>query len=175
MKLDGILLILELIGWFRLLPNIKCLYVNLIELKSWFTNGRDNQYLNIFLRHLDRLYIDCSSIINQKLNEEILVPLLSFVIDKHRFPQLQHLRFIRCKHISSAWSNIHKWIDFIFTHTNENQLKSLRFDFIEKEYEVTDMKTNDEIITMTEPPCVIDIHRFVSENHISFWIEQKYK
>jgi hypothetical protein len=102
-----------------------------------------------------------------------MIPLLSFIIDKHRFPQLQSLRFITCKHISSAWCNIDKWIDFVFTHINEHQLKCLRFDFIEKEQEVTDIKTGDEIITTTDPPCIVDIHRFVSENHISFWIERK--
>jgi hypothetical protein len=102
-----------------------------------------------------------------------MIPLLSFIIDKHRFPQLQSLRFITCKHISSAWCNIDKWIDFVFTHINEHQLKCLRFDFIEKEQEVTDIKTGDEIITTSDPPCTVDIHRFVSENHISFWIERK--
>ncbi|CAF4001138.1 unnamed protein product [Rotaria magnacalcarata] len=166
----------KLIGWFRLLPNIKCLYVDSSELKYWFTNDYNNQYLDSFLRNLDRLYVDCSSIVNINLNEEILVPLLSLIIGKHRFPQLQYLRFIKCKHISSAWSNVHKWIDFIFTHINEHQLKCLRFDFTEKDNEVTDMKADDEIITVTEsPPCVVDIHRFVSENHISYWIERKYK
>ncbi|CAM4815440.1 unnamed protein product [Rotaria magnacalcarata] len=111
----------------------------------------------------------------QHQNEEIMVPLLSFVIDKQRFRQLQCLRFILCKSISSAWRNIHKWIDFVFTHTNQHQLKCLRFDFIEKEQqEVIDMKTGDEIVSLTEPPCIADIHRFVSEKHIAFWIHYKY-
>jgi hypothetical protein len=100
-------------------------------------------------------------------------PLLSFIIDKHRFPQLQCLRFIKCKYISSAWCNIDKWIDFIFTNINEHQLKCLRFDFVEKEQEVTDIKTGYETITMTNPPCIVNIHRYVSEYHISFWIERK--
>ncbi|CAM4911480.1 unnamed protein product [Rotaria socialis] len=96
-----------------------------------------------------------------------MVPLVSFVIDKQRFGQLQCLRFILCKNISSAWRNIHKWIDFVFTHTNQHQLKCWRFDFIEKEQEVADMKTSDEIVTITEPPRIADIHRFVSEKTIS--------
>ncbi|CAF2765928.1 unnamed protein product [Rotaria sp. Silwood2] len=100
-------------------------------------------------------------------------PLLSFVIDKHHFPQLQCLRFILCKHILSTWCNIFKWIDFIFAHINEVRLKCLRFDFIEKDQEVTDIKTGDEIIITTEPPYIVDIHRFISENHIAFWIERK--
>ncbi|CAF4027436.1 unnamed protein product [Rotaria magnacalcarata] len=165
----------ELNSWLRLLPNIKCLYVNSTELKHWFTNHRDNLNLNTVFRQIDRLYIDCSPIVNIDQNEEIMVPLLSFVIDKQRFRQLQCLRFILCKSISSAWRNIHKWIDFVFTHTNQHQLKCLRFDFIEKEQqEVPDMKTGDEIVSLTEPPCIADIHRFVSENHISYWIQYIY-
>jgi hypothetical protein len=155
------------------LPNIKCLYVSSTELKYWFTNARDNQYLNTFLRHLDQLYVDCSPIINLNLNEEIMLPLLSFVIDKHHFPQLQCLRFIMCKHIESAWCNIHKWIDFILTHINQHQLQCFRFDFIEKEHEITDMQTDDKLIISTEPSCIVHIHQFVSENQISFWIERK--
>ena len=170
MKSSGIL---ELIAWFRLLPNIKCLYVSSSELKYWFINGRTNGYLNTLLQHLDQLYIDCSTIINSKLSEEMMVPLLSFVLDQHHFPQLKCLRFICCKHISSAWCNIHEWIDFISTRINEHQLESLRFDFIEEEDEVTDMQTGDEIITTTKPPCIVHIHRFISENRIAFWIERK--
>ncbi|CAF1184488.1 unnamed protein product [Rotaria magnacalcarata] len=165
----------KLNSWLRLLPNIKCLYVNSTELKHWFTNHRDNLNLNTVFRQIDRLYIDCSPIVNIDQNEEIMVPLLSFVIDKQRFRQLQCLRFILCKSISSAWRNIHKWIDFVFTHTNQHQVTCLRFDFIEKEQqEVPDMKTGDEIVSLTEPPCIADIHRFVSENHISYWIQYIY-
>jgi hypothetical protein len=102
-----------------------------------------------------------------------MIPLLSSVIDKRRFPRLQCLRFLDCKHISSAWCNINKWIDFILTHISEHQLKYLRFDFIEKEHELTDIQSGDEIITITEPPCVVDIQRFILDNHISFWIERK--
>ncbi|CAF0813267.1 unnamed protein product [Adineta steineri] len=163
----------QLIGWLRLLPNIKCLYVNSNELQYWFTNDRKNKYLNTFLQHLDRLYIDCSPIINMNLNEEIMIPLLSFVINKNHFPKLQYLRFVLCKHNSSSWCNINKWIDFIFIHINEHQLECLRFDFIEKEQELMDIKNTDEIITMVKSSCIVDIQRFVSEDYVSFWIQRK--
>ncbi|CAF2225399.1 unnamed protein product [Rotaria magnacalcarata] len=114
-----------------------CLYVNSTELKHWFTNHRDNLYLNTFFRQIDHLYIDCSPISNINQHEEIMVPLLSFVIDKQRFRQLQ----------------------------------CLRFDFIEKEQQVIDMKTGDEIVSIAEPPRIADIHRFVSENHLALWIQ----
>jgi hypothetical protein len=39
-----------------------------------------------------------------------MLPLLSFVIDKHYFPQLECLRLIMCKHISSAWCNMRNGI-----------------------------------------------------------------
>jgi hypothetical protein len=143
-------------------------------LKYWF--NYHNQYFDTFLRHIDRLYIDCSSIININSNEEIRIPLLSFIIDKHRFPQLYSLRFIECKHISSAWCNLSKWIDFILIHINEHQLKCLRFDFIEKEHdELTDLQTTDEIIANIESPSIVDIHRFVTDNHISLWMERRQK
>lgn len=160
---------------FDILPNIKCLFLSISELNYWISNGHDNKYLNAFLQRRDRLYIECSSIINKHLNEEVMIPLLSFVLNKRHFPRLEFLRFIQCKHISSAWCNIDKWIDYIFTHINEHQFKHLRFSFIEKEEEVTDMQTDDEIITITDPPCIVDIHRFVSENRISFGIERKFK
>jgi len=102
-----------------------------------------------------------------------MLPLLSFIIDKHYFTQLKCLRFIKCKHISSAWCNIHKWIDFIFTHINQHQLKYLRFDFIENEHEITAMQTDNKLIIITEPPYIVHIHQFVSESQISFWIERK--
>jgi hypothetical protein len=108
------------------------------------------------------------------MNEELMTPLLSFVIDKRRFPRLQCLRFLKCKYTSSARYNINKWIDSILSHINEHQLKYLRFDFLEKEHKLTDIQSGDEIITVTEfSPGVIDLHRFVLENHISFWIERK--
>ena len=87
-----------------------------------------------------------------------MIPILSFVADKRRFPRLEYLRFIECKHISSAWCNLNKWIDFILTHINEHQLEYLRFDIIEKEHELTDIQTGDEIITISEPSCIVDIH-----------------
>ena len=122
-----IFLIAELTGWLRLLPNMTCLFVSTSELNYWITNGHGNQYLDAFLQRLDQLHIECSSIINEHLNEEVIIPFLSFIINKHRFPRLECLRFILCKHISSALSNIDKWIDFILTHVNEHQLKYLRF------------------------------------------------
>ncbi|CAF5044408.1 unnamed protein product, partial [Rotaria magnacalcarata] len=45
----------QLNSWLRLLPNIKCLYVNSTELKRWFMNHRDNVYLNTVFRQIDRL------------------------------------------------------------------------------------------------------------------------
>ena len=50
MKLSNIFLIVELIGWIRLQPNIRCLHVDLTELKYWFTHDCSNQYLDTFLR-----------------------------------------------------------------------------------------------------------------------------
>ena len=129
--------ILESINWLRLLPNVKCLFISSTELKYWFTNLYDNEYLNTFLRNLDQLYVDCSPIINLKLNEEIMLPLLTFATNRDHFPQLQCLRFIMCKHIQSAWCNIDKWIDFIFTHIDQHQLQCFRFDFIEKIEKIT--------------------------------------
>ncbi|CAM4786161.1 unnamed protein product [Rotaria magnacalcarata] len=163
----------QLTGWLRLLPNTKCLFVSTNELNYWITNSRDNEYLDAFLQRLDRLHIECSSIINKHLNEEVMIPLLSFVINKRHFPRLECLRFHECKNISSAWCSIDKWIDFIFTHINEHQLKYLRFSFIENEQLVTDMQTGDETITLTDQSCIVDIHRLVLESRISFWIERK--
>ncbi|CAF4287257.1 unnamed protein product, partial [Rotaria magnacalcarata] len=154
-------------------PNTKCLFVSTNELNYWITDSRDNEYLDAFLQRLDRLHIECSSIINKHLNEEVMIPLLSFVINKRHFPRLECLRFHECKNISSAWCSIDKWIDFIFTHINEHQLKYLRFSFIENEQLVTDMQTGDETITLTDQSCIVDIHRLVLESRISFWIERK--
>ncbi|CAF2178970.1 unnamed protein product, partial [Rotaria magnacalcarata] len=83
-----------LVGWVRLLPNIKCLTCNLTELRYWFSNDLHNQYLDSFLQRLDRLYVNCSCIITREMNEELLTPLLQFLIDKDRLPQLRSLQFI---------------------------------------------------------------------------------
>ncbi|CAF4084801.1 unnamed protein product, partial [Adineta steineri] len=102
------------VAWFRLLPNVKCLYVNSTELKHWFTSDHNRQqFLNTFLARLDRLFIDCEPLINMNRNQEIMLPLLSFIINKQRFPNLKYLRFINCKYISSSWVNINKWVEFI--------------------------------------------------------------
>ncbi|CAM4972006.1 unnamed protein product, partial [Rotaria socialis] len=149
----------ELCSWLRLLPNIKCLDVYLTELKYWFNTDANNPYLDSFLRRIERLYVECSDVINAKMNEEIMEPLLLFLIDKHRFPQLRCLRFMNCKNISSAWNNIEHWIDFILTRASEHQLACVRFDFIEKEQEITDLHTGDETIAITDLPYTINIHR----------------
>jgi len=107
------------------------------------------------------------------MNEEIMEPLLVFLTAKHRFPQLRCLRFMNCKNVSSAWYNIDQWINFVCSHINEHQLACVRFDFIEKEHEITDLQTDDE--TIIDPPCIVDIHRFVGENHVALWIERKWK
>ena len=165
--------IIESIRWLRLLPSVKCLYINSIELKYWLTEQYHCQYVNTFLQNLDQLYIDCSDIINLMLNEAMMTPLLSSIINRYDFPQLKCLCFFMCKHISSSWININKWINFILTHFHQHKLEYIRFSFIEKENEIIDVKTGDEIITSTESPHIIDIHRFVLENRISFWIERK--
>ncbi|CAF2079965.1 unnamed protein product [Rotaria magnacalcarata] len=165
----------ELCSWLRLLPNIKCLDVYLTELKYWLNNNANNPHLDSFLRRVERLYVECSDVINAKMNEEIMEPLLLFLIDKHRFPQLRCLRFMNCKNISSAWDNIEHWIDFILNRISEHQLACVRFDFIEKEQEITDLHTGDQTIAITGLPYIINIHRFVKENHVALWLERKHK
>ncbi len=102
-------------------------------------------------------------------------PLLLFVINKHRFPQLRCLRFYACKNILSSWDNIDQWIDIILTRITEHQLTCVRFDFHVKEQEITGLKTGDEVITITERSCVVDIHRFIGANHVILWIERRQK
>jgi hypothetical protein len=168
--------LIELLSWLRILPNIKCLDVDLVELKYWLVIDFSNQhYINSFLQRIERLYINCSCIINAKMNEEIMQPLVLFIIAKYHFPQLRCLRFMNCKNISAAWYNIDQWINIVLTHINEHQLTSVRFDFIEKEHEITGLQTGDETITSIDPPCIVDIHRLVHENHVALWIERKWK
>jgi hypothetical protein len=38
---------------------------------------------------------------------------------------------------------------------------------------VTDLQTSNDIITVIEPPCVVDIHRFICANHVSLWMERR--
>ncbi|CAF3886759.1 unnamed protein product, partial [Rotaria magnacalcarata] len=145
----------------------------------------DNVEGNVQLTHFNILElnnpIDANSaynledVINAKMNEEIMEPLLLFLIDKHRFPQLRCLRFMNCKNISSAWDNIEHWIDFILNRISEHQLACVRFDFIEKEQEITDLHTGDQTIAITGLPYIINIHRFVKENHVALWLERKHK
>jgi hypothetical protein len=108
------------------------------------------------------------------MNEEIIKPLLLFIINKYRFSRLRYLRFT-CKNISSAWININQWINFILDRVTEHQLTCVRFDFTEKEQEIFGLQTSDEIITTTDPPCIVDIHRFVSANHVTLWLERRQK
>jgi hypothetical protein len=82
---------------------------------------------------------------------------------------------MNCKNISSAWQNINQWIDFILTRINEHQLTCVRFDFIEKEHEITDIQTSDDTIIINDPPRIIDAHRFIYKNHVALWMERKYK
>jgi hypothetical protein len=146
-----------------------------MELKYWFNIAHGNQHLDSFLQRIERLYVNCSCIVNAEMNEEIMERLLLFLIDKHRFPRLRCLRFMTCKNISSAWHNINQWINFILTHITEHQLTCVRFDFIEKEHEITNLHTADETIISTNPRYMFDIHRFVQENHVALWIERKQK
>ncbi|CAF1666605.1 unnamed protein product, partial [Adineta ricciae] len=161
------------INWFRLLPNIKSLFVGLCELRHWITNDSHNQYLNTFLQRLDKIFIECSSITNEYLNEEMMIPFLSFILNRQRFSQLEYLDFFQFQHVSSAWCIINKWTNYILNHCNEHQLKYLQFSLIENDQLLTNMKTGDEIITISDPPRIIDIHRSVSNNYISFWMESR--
>jgi len=107
------------------------------------------------------------------MNEEIMKPLLLFLIDKYRFPQLRCLAFIELQNMSSAWCNIDQWINFILNHVIEHQLTSVRFDFEKKEQEMMNLQTYDESIIVTESSYIIDIHRFICKSLISLWIERK--
>jgi DNA primase large subunit len=109
------------------------------------------------------------------MNEDIMESFLLFLVDKNYFSQLRCLRLMNCKNVSSAWQNINQWINFILTRISEHQLTCVRFDFIEKEHEITDLQTGDEIIVTNNPPCIVDIHRFVQENHVALWMERKQK
>ncbi|CAF4061583.1 unnamed protein product, partial [Rotaria magnacalcarata] len=151
----------SLVGWVRLLPNIKCLTCDLTELRYWFSNDLHNQYFDSFLQRLDRLYVNCSWIITREMNEELLTPLLQFLIDKDRLPQLRSLQFIFCKNILSAWTNIDQLIDFILSRIMEHQLTCVCFDFEQQKQPLTDLRTTDEIIRITEPSCFVYIHRFI--------------
>jgi hypothetical protein len=107
------------------------------------------------------------------MNEDIMESFLLSIIDKSYFPQLRCLRLMNCKNISSAWPNIDQWIDFILTRINEHEPTCVRFDFIEKEHDITDLQTNDDMIIMNDPRCIIDIHRFLYENHVALSMERK--
>ncbi len=100
------------------------------------------------------------------MNEVIMESFLLSIIDKSYFPQLRCLRLMNCKNISSAWQNINQWIDFILIRINEHELTCVRFDFIEKEHDITDLQTNDDMI-------IINVHRFLYENHVALWMERK--
>ncbi len=145
-------------------------------MKHWIINDFDNQYLNSFLQRLNRLGVNCSSIISREMNEEIMEPLLLFVLNKNRFPQLQCLRFVVCKNISSVWNNINQWIDFILAHITEHQLTCVRFDFDTKQQEkITELQTSDEVITVTQLPYIVYVHRFMWEDNVTLWMEQRQK
>jgi hypothetical protein len=138
-------------------------------------NDHGNTYFDFFLQRLNRLFVECPCIINKKINDEIMKPLLLFIINKHRFPQLRCLRFSGLENILSSWDNIDQWIDFILNRITEHQLTCVRFDFTEtiKEKEITNLQTGDEVITITEPPYVVDVHRFIWANHVILWMEQR--
>ncbi|CAF1077565.1 unnamed protein product [Adineta steineri] len=165
----------ELICWFQLLPNIICLEICLTEFKYWLTNDTNNLYFCSVLQRLERLHVDCSSLINRQMNEEIYHLFLSYIIDKDRFPQLRCLRLRSCKNIASSWENIDQWISFILTHINEHQLTCVRFDFIEQEKKTTEMNICNQIMRIVQLSSIIDIHQFVHDNHIALWIERRYK
>lgn len=117
----------------------------------------------------------CSSIINEHLNQEIRIRFLTFIINRERFPSLECLCFIECKHISSSWSNVQKWIDYIIYHSSEHQLKYLQFDSLEKEQQLMDQQARDDRFIWTNPSCFVHIQRFVSKDTISLWIERECK
>lgn len=85
--------------WFRLLPNVDCLDVELSEFEYCLMNDSIIENLHFFFQRLHRLILDYSSIINKEMNEQIMKPLLSFM----------------CKNISLSWINIDQWIDFILS------------------------------------------------------------
>ena len=126
------------------------------------------------MQRLNRLVVHCSSIISREMNEEIMEPLLLFVLNKNRFPQLRCLRFIVCKNILSVWNNINQWIDFILAHITEHQLTCVRFDFDPKQQEkITELQTSNEVITVTELPYIVDVHRFMLEDNVTLWMERR--
>ena len=144
-----------------------------MELKHWFSIVDGNPYLRSLLQHIERFYVDCMLITNAKMNEEIMKPLLCFLINQDHFPRLRSIRFVSCKNISSAWMNINRWLDFLLTPITEHQLHCVRFDFVEKEHEVTDLHTCDQTTTTINPTCTFDIHRFVHANHVALWMDRK--
>ena len=108
------------------------------------------------------------------MNEEIMEPLLLFVMNKNRFPQLRCLRFIFCKNILSVWNNINQWIDFILAHITEHQLTCVGFDFDAKQQEkITELQTSNEVITVTELPYIVDVYRFMLEYNVTLWMERR--
>jgi hypothetical protein len=110
------------------------------------------------------------------MNEEIMEPLLLFVLSKNRFPQLRCLLFIVCKNISSVWNNTNQWIDFILAHITKHQLTCVRFDFDAKHQEkITELQTSDEVITVAELPYIVYVHRFMWEYNVTLWMERRQK
>ncbi|CAF0983838.1 unnamed protein product [Adineta ricciae] len=162
----------ELVSWLQILPNVICLEICLTEFKYWLTNYTNNPHLCSFFQRLQRLHIDCSSLINRQMNEEVYHLFLSYIIDKDRFPQLKCLRLRCCKDVGSSWENIDQWIGFILTHTDQHRLTCVRFDFIEKENETTEMNICNQIMSIVQPSSIIVVHQFVCDNHIALWIER---
>lgn len=165
--------IIDLVSWFRLLPNVDCLDVELKEFEYWLMNDSIIEKLHFFFQRLHRLVLDCSSIINKKMNEQIMKPLLLFILNKNYFFQLKSLQCF-CKNISSSWINVDEWIDFILHRIHQHQLTSFRFDFIEKQQEIiTNLQTGNDIVLNNEYSTIIHIHRFISTHNFCFWIERK--
>jgi hypothetical protein len=131
------------LAWLQLLPNVKWLDIDLLELNYWVNDETISRNLHFFLERLEQLHVMCSS-----MNEEMMDKLLLYLIDSEHFSRLRGLRFIECSTISSAWNNFHQWIEIIFARSNKHQLIYLQFVFLDKEYLVKDLEVGNEFINV---------------------------
>ena len=149
-------LIEDVLDWFKLLPKVKRLNVDLSEMTLWLHDESMSRDLHSFLVRLEHLHVTCST-----MADDMLDRLLTYLVDSGHFSRLRRLWLAECPHLSLQENDIRRWTDMISVRSNKHHLTFLKINFLDEEYLVSDLKPGYEMNVINQDRSSVEVHRHV--------------
>ena len=163
----SICVVADLASWFRLLPNVKWLDIDLSELTYWLDDESVGRDLHVFLERLEKFCVTCFL-----LDEATLEKVLAYFVDSGHFSRVRRLCFVGCPRLSFSSSDIHRWLEMICGRSSDHQLEFLKIDFFDEEHLVPGLELGHTLNMIKQGGWIAQVHQYVRPGYFCLSLER---